>query len=161
MLHFRYCKGDHEHHQIAGHVRDPETSKSIQLSSFTERYPRKFARQVVACLNREHQKPQWTFVGETSQDDDHPTKRGRLCQKTSIDLINPTWETIMQEANRLAKRVGPSVIQSGPIINSFDSRQGGLSHCPVSRSGSNARPAESNASRRGRSPQDDMHSTKI
>ena len=47
-LHGRVCRRDHEHRPIAGSVTTP--LGRITVSSYTENYPRKFARQVAKVM---------------------------------------------------------------------------------------------------------------
>eukprot|EP00435_Cladocopium_sp_Y103_P009939 s2791_g2.t1 len=127
-LHRRWCDGTHEHQHIAGstHVQ----GQPILRSEFTERYPAKFARQVVKVLLHEKSKTAPIFVEEAQEHDHaHPTKRRRLGSKMSTAAIdarfsNPqstpvpsvSWLTVMQMADRMAARVGTKVVESGPLI---------------------------------------------
>ena len=127
-LHRRWCDGTHEHQLIAGstHVQ----GQPILRSEFTERYPAKFARQVVKILLHEKSKTVPILVEEAQEHDhDHPTKRRRLGSKMSTAAIdarfsNPqstpvpsvSWLTVMQMADRMAARVGTKVVESGPLI---------------------------------------------
>ena len=116
MLHNRFCRHDHNHHQIAGSTK--VNGQNVPMSAFTELYPRKFARQVAESLiQRNHSFH--VFAAEETEFD-HPTKRRRLGQKSSVRQIrlqnpNLTWEDVMAEADQVADRVGPSVIQSGDL----------------------------------------------
>ena len=49
-LHERFCKGNHEHQMIAGTTQ--KGTLSMPLTQYTEKYPRKFARQVIQILKR-------------------------------------------------------------------------------------------------------------
>ena len=112
------CRGEHEHHQIAGTTK--HDGKRMSLSEFSELYPRKFARQIARTLNQKRH-VHLAFVAD-QETDDHPTKRGRLDQKSSpcqIRLRSPTVSSqdIMSEADRIAARVGPRVIEEGKLLN--------------------------------------------
>ena len=116
-LNFRFCKGNHDHKQIAGTL--VENLKPISISKFTERYPRKFARQIVQALQQGNHKPIWTLM--ETETEDHPTKRRRVGMKLSplqIALRNgePSWEDIMKLANARAKRVGISIEDHGHLV---------------------------------------------
>ena len=115
-LNFRLCPGNHAHQQIEGSLE--ASSQRIAMSKFTERYPRKFARQIVQALLRGKTKPVWTLM--QTEAEDHPTKRRRLDMKASPLQIalrhEPNWEDIMKLANTLAKRVGVSIIENGPLL---------------------------------------------
>ena len=117
-LHFRFCKGEHEHKHIAG--TSVENHKTISMSRFTEKYPRKFARQIVQALQQGHPRPVWTLM--QTETDEHPTKRRRVGMKASpleIALRNgePSWEEIMKLTNLRAKRVGVSIEETGQLID--------------------------------------------
>ena len=115
-LNGKYCKGDHDHQNIAGSTTVNGTT--MLRSKFTEWYPRKFAKQIARILLYQQLKSQDTFAGEV---DEHPTKRRRLTEKmgpTEIQLRFPSidWQTAMKLADQVAKRVGTLVIDSGPLI---------------------------------------------
>ena len=121
-IHGKWCNQDHEHKQIAGSTK--VGNQRMPLSSFTEHYPRKFARQLAKImLYDKGQVPIYAVrSGESSHDDNaHPTKKRRVGQKLSPEEIARrfapvNWQTAMDMANQLAPRVGPRVIESGPLI---------------------------------------------
>ena len=118
MTRNRFCRHDHNHHQIAGSTK--VNGQNVPMSAFTELYPRKFARQgqvAKSLIQRNHSFH--VFAAEETESD-HPTKRRRLGHKSSVRQIrlqnpNLTWEDVMAEADQVAARVGPSVIQSGDL----------------------------------------------
>ena len=110
------CIESHKHHQIAGSTI--VKGNKMSLSSFTELYPRKFARQIIQCLRREKGSPHYVCAAE----DEHPTKRRRVSQKMSSTQIqvltsNPSWEEIMQVVDLEAPRVGIRVITEGYLLD--------------------------------------------
>ena len=117
-LNHRHCKRDHEHHPIAGSTN--VNGQSIPVSSFTELYPRKFARQIVQSLRKEGLGP-WGIFAE---DEEHPTKRRRLDHKSrpsEIRLLteDPSWDDIMKVADETAPRVGIQVLSDGPLVQAI------------------------------------------
>ena len=119
-LHKKFCLQDHVHKPIAGSIR--VGTQSMSMSSFTENYPRKFAKQVAKLLLQSREHP--ILANEDSVEpttDEHPTKRRRLSQKLSPTEIaqkfaDINWQTVMTLANKLAPRVGPRVVDSGEIM---------------------------------------------
>ena len=128
-IHGKLCNQDHQHRQIAGSIR--HQGHRMSLSSFTENYPVKFARQVVKVLlyQSPKDKPVLTVSSnsnseEPSQPDEHPTKKRRLGKKMSpIEIAqrfaSVNWQTVMQRADQEAPRVGPLVIDSGDLIQAI------------------------------------------
>ena len=80
-LNQRTCMESHKHHQIAGTTT--VHGHKMSLSSFTELYPRKFARQIIQCLRRERGSPLQIFAA----DNEHPTKRRRVSHKMNNTQI--------------------------------------------------------------------------
>ena len=81
MTRNRFCRHDHNHHQIAGSTK--VNGQNVPMSAFTELYPRKFARQgqvAKSLIQRNHSFH--VFAAEETEFD-HPTKRRRLGQKSS------------------------------------------------------------------------------
>ena len=118
-LNDRACTGDHEHQQVAGSTWDPLENKFIQRSKYTERYPRKFARQIIQVLKS--LKGRQVLVLAGAAEEEHPTERRRIDSKASplaIALRSPevTWDNVMAEVDRIAKRVGLLVVQHGDLI---------------------------------------------
>ena len=116
-LHKRFCKGNHEHQVIAGTTQ--KGTLSMPLTQYTEKYPRKFARQVIQILKRKTEPIMHALAAELEE---HPTKRRRLDQKSSnsrITMRNPdvTWQEVLQEADKLAPRVGVKVIEHGELLH--------------------------------------------
>eukprot|EP00435_Cladocopium_sp_Y103_P044365 s2174_g12.t1 len=114
-LHKQWCSQDHKHQQIAGTTK--LHGQNVLRSKYTELYPRKFARQLAKLLLSEKSKPVPVFVSS----EEHPTKKRRLSQKMSTDAIEArfpsiSWQSLMQLADRMARRVGTSVVESGPLI---------------------------------------------
>ena len=98
----------------------------MSLSTFTEKYPAKFARQVVKILLYEvpKEKPVFAMDDPPSQENnnEHPTKKRRLMSKLSPQAIaqrfaDASWQTVMRRANVMAPRVGPLVIDTGEITH--------------------------------------------
>ena len=117
-LNNRHCRRDHEHHHIAGSTK--VEGESIPVSSFTELYPRKFARQIVQSLRKEGLGPWDTYAEE----EEHPTKRRRLDHKSrpsEIRLLteDPSWDDIMKVADETAPRVGIRVLSDGPLVQAI------------------------------------------
>ena len=115
-LHDRKCHEKHAHHQIAGTTK--VHGQSMPVSQFTELYPRKFARQIIQCLRRDKSKSLAMLAADA---EDHPTKRRRLSQKSSLSQIQLmsdkiTWEDIMRQVDKEAPRVGPQVVMQGLIL---------------------------------------------
>ena len=117
-LHGKLCSSDHEHKHIAGSTYFQ--GKHIPLSQYTEMYPRKFARQVVKCLQKDKSKPEESFVAEG----DHPTKRRRLGLKLSPAAIEQrfpdiNWQTVMMMVDNKAPRVGTMVVDNGILLENI------------------------------------------
>ena len=119
-LHGKLCDNDHRHKTIEGST--VVQGQRMSLSKFTERYPSKFAKQIVRILLKEKVRigiP--TCVGETEE---HPTKRRRLFNKLSPAAIEENfpdvnWQTVMEKVNRVTPRVGTKVIEHGDVIDSI------------------------------------------
>ena len=110
-LHGRWCPGNHVHQTIAGQVVTPEGR--MNRSKFTERYPTRFARQIVKVLFHGKSWPSPVFAEDVIEDpaNNHPTKKRRLGQKMSPEEISSQfhrsdWQTVMKAADRVAPRVG-------------------------------------------------------
>eukprot|EP00435_Cladocopium_sp_Y103_P014229 s1308_g3.t1 len=115
MLHGKFCQQEHEHRHIAGSTK--VQGQVVPLAKYTELYPAKFARSVAKTLLHGTCKP---FPVMASEDAEHPTKRRRLGQKmspTEIDQHFPSWDTVMQEADRVAPRAGVLVMEHGNLIH--------------------------------------------
>lgn len=84
MLNNRLCEGNHHHQQIAGST--VYQNERMNVSKYTELYPRKFARQISRIIKDDLSSP---ILGADSQsnDGDHPTKRRRLNEKMSPQAI--------------------------------------------------------------------------
>ena len=120
-LHDQRCLGEHEHQQIAG--RTLVKGHPMLRSEYTEHYPSKFARQVAKILLRDRPKFADALVENA---DEHPTKKRRLSGKLSTAEIEArfngaTWKTIMQDADRMARRGGTMVVDTGPLIQQVQS----------------------------------------
>ena len=115
-LHDRKCNEKHDHYQIAGSTK--VHGQSMPVSQLTELYPRKFARQIIQCLRRDKSKSLAMLAADA---EDHPTKRRRLSQKSSLSQIQLmsdkiSWEDIMRQVDKEAPRVGPQVVTQGLIL---------------------------------------------
>ena len=126
----RFCRQNHDHLSIAGST--VVHGKSMNLSKYTEMYPRKFARQIVGTLIQSKKKGSQDMViltGETVEEE-HPTKRRRVGQKSSLDQIHEMaarppvmpLEAIMRTVDKTAFRVGIRVVETGPIIDMLNLR---------------------------------------
>ena len=122
-IHGKWCNQNHEHKQIAGSTK--VGNQRMPLSSFTEHYPRKFARQLAKIMlyDKGQEVPIYAVRsgGAPNDVESHPTKKRRLGQKLSPEEIarrfaRVNWQTAMDMANQMAPRVGPLVIESGPLI---------------------------------------------
>eukprot|EP00435_Cladocopium_sp_Y103_P062589 s281_g24.t1 len=119
-LHQRWCSGDHDHQQISGSTKFQ--GQRILRSEYTELYPSKFARQVARTLLYDRSRTEWALV----ETDDHPTKKRRLSGKMNTAEIEArfpsnTWMAVMQTADRMARRVGTMVVDTGPLIHQLQS----------------------------------------
>ena len=119
-LHGQWCSNQHPHQQISGNTT--VHGRSMLRSKYTELYPTRFARQVAKILLAEKSKPEFALVNDT----EHPTKKRRLGSKMSTAAIEArfpsvSWESIMKEADRMARRVGTLVVDEGPIIQQIQS----------------------------------------
>ena len=117
FLHGKLCVGDHTHRHIEGNIMTMQGS--IPTSRFTEKYPEKFAKQVVKVLINE--KPWELPVFALHDEDDHPTKRRRLGNKASpaeIARMFPciNWQTALKMADSQAPRVGIQVLEVGDLV---------------------------------------------
>lgn len=117
-IHGKTCTQDHEHQVIEGTTI--VNGQRISRSTFSENYPKKFAKQVVkVLLYHHHELP--TYAGELDDHDEHPTKRRRLSSKLSSQEIAQkfamtTWKDVMVMADRMALRVGNTILESGELI---------------------------------------------
>ena len=110
-LHGQWCPGSHIHQTIAGQIKTKEGL--MNRSKFTERYPARFARQIVKVLIHEKpwEKPVYTVDSIVDPANVHPTKKRRLGQKMSPEDITTQfqrvdWQTIMKAVDQTAPRVG-------------------------------------------------------
>lgn len=107
-LNNRLCAQNHIHQRIEGQTKI--NGETISRSTFTENYPIHFARQIAKTILYEKPWEPPVYCLATSAEE-HPTKRRRLGQKMSAGEINRrftsvTWRTVMDEADRIAPRVG-------------------------------------------------------
>ena len=114
----KLCNSDHKHALIQGQVM--VKGERIRLSTFTEKYPLKFGRQIAKLILKEKNWDSPIYANET---DDHPTKRRRLGKKANsaeIEQMFPcvNWQTALHIADRTAPRVGIQIIDSGPLFKS-------------------------------------------
>lgn len=123
-IHGKWCSKDHVHRHIEGSI--VHQGHRMSMSSFTELYPRKFARQIVKVLLHGQNKEQPVYAIRTEPpegaSDDHPTKRRRLRSKLSPGDIaqrfaRVNWQTVMTMANDVAPRVGTLVIEHGELLD--------------------------------------------
>ena len=110
-LHGKWCPGNHTHQVIAGQVVTPEGR--MNRSTFTERYPVRFARQIVKILLNEKPWERYLYTTDVIEDpaNSHPTKKRRLGQKMSPADITTQfhrvdWQSVMKAVDRSAPRVG-------------------------------------------------------
>ena len=93
-LHGRVCRRDHEHRPIAGSVTTP--LGRITVSSYTENYPRKFARQVAKVMLKVKHEPWVTALvtrGIDQPSEESASKRIRVSspmQKSQGGRLPPT-----------------------------------------------------------------------
>ena len=125
-LDHRKCLGEHPHFQVAGSTRVGD--QTVPVSKFTEKYPRKFARQVCRILGHRNQyhchEVLANEVSDSEEAESHPTKRRRLGEKSSplqiaLRSTTVTWENVMQAADLQAPRVGPLVVDHGDLITAL------------------------------------------
>ncbi len=110
-LHGQWCPGYHTHQPIAGQIKT--TEGRMNRSKFTERYPVRFARQIVKVLIHEKpwEKPVYAVDSIVDPANAHPTKKRRLGQKMSPEDITTQfqrvdWQSIMKAVDQTAPRVG-------------------------------------------------------
>ena len=120
-IHGQLCQQNHQHRQIAGSTR--VHNQSIPLSTFTERYPSRFAKHVnKAILYASHESPTFVTTRKRNETDDkHPSKHRRLTEKLSPAEIarrfeQVSWQTVMQAADKVAPRVGSQSHNDGPLV---------------------------------------------
>ena len=118
FLHGKMCNQDHVHRHIAGTIMTKQGS--IPTSKFTEKYPEKFARQVIRTLLLEKSWETPLFATE-DESPEHPTKRRRLGVKASpaeIARMFPcvNWQTALKMADSQAPRVGILVMENGELL---------------------------------------------
>ena len=122
----RKCPGEHPHFPVAGSTRVED--QIVPVSKFTEKYPRKFARQVCRILGHRNQyhchEVLANEVIDAEEAESHPTKRRRLGEKSSplqiaLRSTTVTWENVMQAADLQAPRVGPLVIDHGDLLTAL------------------------------------------
>ena len=119
-LHGQRCSGNHEHQQIAGSTI--ANGQPMLRSKFSEHYPAKFARQVAKILLKDRSKFVVALV-ETAEE--HPTKKRQLSGKMNTATIEARfsehpWKSVML-ADRMARRVGTLVVETGPLIGQVQS----------------------------------------
>ena len=70
----KFCRGDHAHFQIAGSTKVGD--QTLPVSKFTEKYTRKFARQVIRLITQGCQKPSWMIAAAEGdgRESSHKTK---------------------------------------------------------------------------------------
>ena len=93
----------------------------MATSKFTEKYPQKFARQVVRTLLQEKSWEHPIYGVEEEKDPEHPTKRRRLGSKKSPAEIaqlfhSVNWQTALKMADETAPRVGILIVNTGDLI---------------------------------------------
>ena len=104
-LHGRVCRRDHEHRPIAGSVTTP--LGRITVSSYTENYARKFARQVAKVMLKVKREPWVTALvtrGIDQPSEESASKRIRVSsptQKSQGGRLPPTpLEQLSNECKR-------------------------------------------------------------
>ena len=146
LLRGRFCRRGHEHQPIEGTTMIH--SKIISRSSFTESYPRAFARQVSKCMNQVFPKerpPLWEVLvggsahdrltkriraqsrpkqpaGDRSATDPKP-KRLKLLNKQPDPqiVIQEKWQDIFSRTDKLTPRVGRVDHKENEITHSIQS----------------------------------------
>ena len=125
-LDHRKCPGEHPHFPVAGSTKVDD--QTVPVSKFTEKYPRKFARQVCRILGHRNQYHSHEVlaneVSDSEEAESHPTKRRRLGEKSSplqiaLRSTTVTWENVMQAADLQAPRVGPLVVDHGDLLTAI------------------------------------------
>ena len=125
-LDHRKCPGEHPHFPVAGSTKVDD--QTLPVSKFTEKYPRKFARQVCRILGHRNQYHSHEVlaneVSDSEEAESHPTKRRRLGEKSSplqiaLRSTTVTWENVMQAADLQAPRVGPLVVDHGDLLTAI------------------------------------------
>lgn len=131
------CSGQHDHQQIEGTTE--VHGKSINRSSFSENYPRKFARLVVGHICRLSVQKDFSFAVEAESSVKRRRlnlaarsklshtldvrqvpwrKRIRLVGKTTpVDAIQQ-WEKVFANINQVVPRVGKVNVEDQDIISS-------------------------------------------
>ncbi len=117
-LHGKLCNQEHKHRLIQGQVL--LRGERIRLSTFTEKYPIKFGRQIAKLILKEKA---WDNPIYANEADSHPTKRRRLSKKANsveIEQMFPcvNWQTALHIADRTAPRVGIQIIDTGHLFQS-------------------------------------------
>ena len=116
-LNNRLCAQNHIHQRIEGQTKI--NGETISRSTFTENYPVHFARQIAKTILYEKPWEPPVYCLATSAEE-HPTRRRRLGQKMSAGEINRrftsvTWRTVMDEADRIAPRVGVVIQENNEL----------------------------------------------
>ena len=129
-IHGKFCHQEHEHQHVAGST--VWQGKSMPMSRFTQHYPPKFAKTLAKVMLHEVSKPHVILANE--DEDQHPTKKRRLSQKLSPQQIaerfqSPSWQIVMQEADKVAPRVGIKVVEHGALINRSSQTHVSSSRC--------------------------------
>ena len=114
LLNSHKCPGEHDHFPVAGTTT--VNGQTMAVSRFTEKYPRRFARQIVQVLAKKNEFE--VSLAEEAEEDEHPSKRRRVGQKSTlmeIALKNPnvSWSHVLQAADATAPRVGVRIIEEG------------------------------------------------
>lgn len=99
----------------------------MAASRLTEKYPRKFARQVCRVMCRaDHYRPRGILANVKlkclPKTEEHPTKRRRLGEKLSplqiaLRHVDVQWKDVMKAADATAPRVGPVVLDQGEPVD--------------------------------------------
>ena len=131
------CSGQHDHQQIEGTTE--VQGKCVNRSTFSENYPRKFARLVVSHICRLSVQKDLLFAVETVHTAKRrkldPTARSKLSRTLDVQqvpwgkrvrLIGKTtpvdaiqqWEKVFTEVNAIVPRVGKVHITNQDIIDS-------------------------------------------
>ena len=144
LLHGRQCSRNHDHQQIEGST--VYEGKTVSRTSFSENYPRKFARQVVKVIQQIFPKERpmaWDVLVEAPSNDDKPidrlakrvraqarlkhrvppapvpvAKRRKLGTKQNDPSVIETdqWKMVFNDVEKITKRVGKTEDQSDSII---------------------------------------------
>ena len=108
ILHGRKCQHDHQHQVIEGSVK--VNGETMSRSTFTENYPRKFARQVMITLQKlppqDYPTPAHSEIFVTDQpESSRQSKKPRLIQSIRAGMILPRVSEPSQQPEPKRRRL--------------------------------------------------------